>query len=402
MVSRKRGRLGGGDLLRPRSPGLRFAFGCVVLLVTSGLVATGFAVGAGSATVGTVRRSPATATVWGLVGGYSGINLADVYHRGVRAVLVEATWADAEPRPGVFNEAYLQQLLGQVRSFRAMGFKVALNYGLEQAPSWLMALPGAHYVNQFGTEYTAEPVPNLIFDTSLRSYAQAFTDAILRLLGRFVYLVRVGGGYDGELDYPPPASGESPNQYWAYGPAAHAQSPEESWRPCSPTGQARAFLRSYLTALVDFQQWQIRSVRSVYRGDIAVLYPSVGFTAANEQQALSDDLCGRTAIEQTGAIARGWDQAQQVGALSGPGLVVYSTAVDNPAAIGELGRLAADRHLALAGENGGFNGPTAMARAVHEARAWHLTSFFWIRAQQAYCGCNSWATIEDYQHDIAG
>ena len=43
-----------------------------------------------------------------------------------------------------------------------------------------------------------------------------------------------------------------------------------------------------------------------------------------------------------------------------------------------------------------------MSQAVKDARAWHLTSFFWIRAQQAYCKCHGWATIEEYQHDIAG
>jgi hypothetical protein len=373
----------------------RIGLSCAALLVVGGLVLAGVTTG---------KRSTATGTVWGLAGGYAGVSLGDAYRRSVRAVLVEASWATAEPRPGQFDQAYLGQLAAQVRSYRSMGFQVALNYGLQDAPGWLMALPGARYVNQDGTMYTAGPLPDLVFDTSLRSFAQAYTDVILRLLGRSVYLVRVGGGYDGELGYPPPAGGEPANQYWAYGPAAQAGSPEPGWRPCSPghPGQARTFLAWYLNALVGYQQWQIQSVRSVYSGQIAVLYPSVGFSAANEQQALSDNLCGHTAVEQMGAIARGWDQAQQVSALSGPGLVVYSTWADNPAAIDQLGRLAAARHLPLAGENGGFNGVAAMSQAVKDARAWHLTSFFWIRAQQAYCDCHGWATIEEYQHDIAG
>ena len=389
---------------KSRSPGFtgwrsdhwtrRVALGCAVLL----------ALGSLAVFKGNGRTKPTSgSTVWGLAGGYAGVNLADVYHRGVRAVLLEMSWAAAEPGPGRFDNAYLEQVVAQARSYRSMGFKVALNYGLESAPGWLMARPGARYVNQYGTAYTAYPLADLIFDTSLRSFAEAYTDLILRLLGRFVYLVRVGGGFDGELDYPPPVIGESANQYWAYGPTAQAGAPEPGWRPCSENHSgARAFLTWYLASLVDYQQWQIRSVRSVYTGQIAVLYPSIGFTATEEQQALSDSLCGRTAVEQTGAIARGWDQAQQVSATSGPGLVVYSTVVDDSAAIDQLGRLAAAHHLPLAGENGGFNGPAAMKRAVQEARAWHLTSFFWIRAQQAYCNCDGLATIGDYQRDIAG
>ena len=325
----------------------RIGLSCAALLVVGGLVLAGVTTG---------KRPTASGTVWGLAGGYAGVNLGDAHRRSVRAVLVEASWATAEPRPGQFDQAYLGQLAAQVRRYRSMGFQVALNYGLQDAPGWLMALPGARYVNQDGTMYTAGPLPDLVFDTSLRSFAQAYTDVILRLLGRSVYLVRVGGGYDGELGYPPPAGGEPANQYWAYGPAAQAGSPEPGWRPCSPgpPGQARTFLAWYLKALVGYQQWQIRSVRRAYSGQIAVLYPSVGFSAANEQRALSDNLCGHTAVEQTGAIARGWDQAQQVSALSGPGLVVYGTWADNPAAIDQLGRLAAARHLPLAGENGGI------------------------------------------------
>jgi hypothetical protein len=372
----------------------RIALSCVVLLAVNALVACGSTAQA---------RPAAVRTLWGLAGPYAGVNYTDAYRRGVRAVLLEASWAAAEPRPGKFDEAYLGELAAQARRYRSMGFKVALNYGMEEAPSWLMALPGAHYVNQYGTAYTAYPVPDLIFDTSLRPFAQTFTDKILRLLGPLVCLVRVGGGYDGELAYPPPASGESVNQYWSYGPAAQKKAPDPGWRPCSKIpGEARAFLTWYLTSLADYQQWQIQSVRTVYAGQIAVLYPSVGFTAAQERQALSDNLCGHTAVEQTGAFARGWDHAQQVSMLSGPGIVVYSTWTDNPAAIDQLGQLAARQHLPLAGENSGYNTAAEMTRAVQEARAWHLTSFFWIRAQQAYCDCSGLATMEEYQHDIAG
>lgn len=373
---------------------LCITLGCVVLLMVSTLAACG---------VNTKAKPASVSTVWGLAGPYTGVNLANAYRRGVRAVLLEASWAAAEPGPGKFDNAYLAQLVVQARRYRSMGFKVALNYGLESAPGWLMAIPGARYVNQYGTAYTAYPVPDLIFDTSLRSFAQTFTQKILRLLGPFVYLVRVGGGYDGELAYPPPMSGESANQYWAYGSAAQKTAPNPGWRPCSGIyGAARAFLIWYLASLVDYQRWQIHSVRTVYAGQIAVLYPSIGFTSAQEQQAVSDNLCGRTAAEQTTAFSRGWDHAQQVAALSGAGLVVYSTWADNPAAIDQLGRLAAAHHLRLAAENSGYNGPMVMSQTVKEARVWHLTSFFWIRAQQAYCYCDGLATIGDYQHDIAG
>ena len=373
------------------------AFICIFLLGTSVQVSCGATTG--DATGG---RAKNPATIWGLAGPYTGVNLSDAYRRGVRAVLVEASWAAAERSPGRFDHAYLEQLITQVRTYRSMGFKVALNYGLQDAPDWLMKLPGARFVNQYGTAYTDARVPDLIFNTTLRSFAQAYTKKILDLLGPLVYLVRVGGGYQGELDYPPPVSGEPVDQYWAYGPVAQRSAPEPGWRPCTRgrPGTARAFLTWYLASLLDYQQWQIQSVRNVYQGQIAILYPGVGFTAAQERQALSDNLCGRTVAEQAGAFARGLDQADQVSALSGPGLLPYSTGVDNPVDIDQLGQLAAQHHLQLAGENKGFNDAAEMKSAVQGARRWHLTSFFWIRAQQAYCHCNGLATIEDYQYDI--
>lgn len=343
-------------------------------------------------------------TVWGLAGGYAGVNLSNAYQRGVRAVLLEVSWPLAEPGLERFDETYLRQLRAQARRYRSMGFQISLNYGLDAAPGWLMRYQGARYVNQYGASYTADPLPDLIFDKGLRLFAREYTEKILHLLRPFVYMVRVGGGYEGELDYPPSMGGTQVNQYWAYGSSAQRSAPVRGWRPCSSQrpGEARAFLTWYLASLADYQRWQIQTVRSVYRGQIAVLYPSVGFTAGQEHEALEDDLCGRTPIERTGAFARGWDQIQQVGDLSGSGLVVYSTWADNSVAMDRLGELASVHHLRLAGENAGFNGPAAMNRAVAAARAWHFISFFWVRAQQAYCECNGWATIGDYQHDIAG
>lgn len=368
---------------------------CAILLAIAALATLSYAAKA---------TSKSQDTVWGLAGGYAGINLSNAYQRGVRAVLLEVNWALAEPGPERFDETYLRQLKAEAQRYRSIGFQISLNYGLDAAPGWLMRYQGARYVNQYGASYTADPLPDLIFNRRLRPFAQEYTEKILHLLGPFAYMVRVGGGFEGELDYPPSMDGPQVNQYWAYGSAAQKSAPMPGWRPCSSQqpGGARSFLAWYLESLADYQRWQIQTVRSVYRGQIAILYPSVGFTAAQENEALKDDLCGRTPIEKTGAFARGWDQIQQVGDLSGSGLVVYSTWADNPVAMDRLGELASLHHLRLAGENAGLNGPADMNRAVAAARAWHFISFFWVRAQQAYCECNGWATIGDYQHDIEG
>ena len=49
------------------------------------------------------------------------------------------------------------------------------------------------------------------------------------------------------------------------------------------------------------------------------------------------------------------------------------------------------------GENSGRDTPAQLASAVHAARVYRLSAFLWVRAEQAYCRCNGWATIDDFE-----
>lgn len=377
-----------GRQLRRRGRIVRFvALGLLRLLMTAACTAS----------------PAATGPTWGLVGGYGGIDMGNLRQRGVQAVLVEMSWAQAEPTPGAFDNDYLDEIARTVSGYRALGFQVvALNYGLDTAPDWLLSKPDARNANQFGEAYTQELLADRVFATDLRGYAEKYTTVVLKLLGKQVSVVRVGGGHWGELDYPEDiSSDDSAYAYWAFSQPAQQSSPVPGWRPCSPSpqGQAQRFLDWYLDALVDYQNWQVQSVRRNFSGTIAVLYPSVGLTSKNIQDAVADDLCGRDATEQQ--VARGFDHRRQIAGLTDRRVAVWSTWVDNQQAISELAGLDDRYGLQKMGENSGEDDAATMRLSVQAARRYGLSAFFWVRAEQAYCFCRGWATIDQYQRDIS-
>jgi hypothetical protein len=340
---------------------------------------------------------------WAIAGGYGNVGMADLHDRGVRSVMVEMAWREANPGPGVFDDAYLDATEQQVRSYRKTGMTVLLSYGLHEAPAWLLDLPGGRFVDQDGAAYTAEPVPDLVFTRTLRTHAQAYTDRVLTRLGPLVSMVRLGGGHFGELGYPPTDSRERPRRYWAFGPQAFADAPDPTWRPCSPspTGQASRFYDYYLRALQNYQAWQITSVRRTYDGPVAMLYPSIGFTPQQRQTAVARNLCGDTQAERFGAIGGGWDHTGQISALPRKSVTVWCTWTDNTVAADRLAELARRNGLPIAGENSGFDDAQRMRVALANARRLHFSVFLWIRADQAYCRCNGWASIDDYERGIS-
>ena len=91
-----------------------------------------------------------------------------LYTGGVRVVVLEMSWANAEPTDNSFNASYFQSLRNRLAAYRAAGFQVVLNMGMHHAPPWLLAKPNARFVNQDGIRYTASDEPNLIFATTLR------------------------------------------------------------------------------------------------------------------------------------------------------------------------------------------------------------------------------------------
>ncbi len=372
---------------------------CTALLALL-LTACGIAAGAPTAEPG--QPGSAGHPTWGLLGGYRGVDLADAHRRGVQALAVEMSWAEAEPQRGRLDQAYLGAISRQVQDYRRLGFSVVLNYGLHDAPSWVSAIPGSHLVDQKGNRATGEGSVDLVFNPSLRALAAPYTRAVVRLLGASVSTIRVGGGYWGELDYPA-AVGPGPS-YWAYSPAAQAAAPDPGWRPCGPGGQAAAgrFVAFYLGALVDYQNWQIALLRQAgYTGTVAVLYPSVSLTPGDVAASVATGLCGSSPAERSGDLARGFTHQRQVQALPRSGVAAWCTWLENPLAIQRLAAYADAAGVPLMGENSSGNSRADLIRSVLAARRYHLAMFFWARAETAY-GTGPAARISDYQKAIDG
>jgi hypothetical protein len=353
-------------------------------------------------------RAAAGAPLWGIAGPYGSTSLARLHRQGVRVTLLELDWSRAEPREGVFDQAYLAQIRAQLATQRANGMQVVLNYGLHDPPAWLLRKPNALFVDQDGTPYTQQPLANLVFATELRPYAERYTAEVFRVLGQDFLAVRVGGGLRGELSYPSvqeAATGRIRNSYYAFDGAARRTNPVPGWKPCSPSpnNEARRFLSWYLNALTDFQNWQIATVRRHYRGYIAVLYPSWGMRSGDFEKAIATDLCGVSSAELNGEVQRGFDHARHIAGIRDPKAAVWGTWADRAPTIDWLSSLAArhDPPLATFAENSGHDGVAGMRTAVDAARRDRLKAFMWIRLTQAACGCRGYATIDDYARLIS-
>src|SRR6266536_2737442 len=77
---------------------------------------------------------PAGGPLWGLIGPYDQVNLSELHQQGVDVVLLEMSWAAAEPREHYYDERYLSAVRAQRDRFRAAGLKIVLNFGLHHAP----------------------------------------------------------------------------------------------------------------------------------------------------------------------------------------------------------------------------------------------------------------------------
>lgn len=348
----------------------------------------------------------AAAPIWGVAGGYRSEWLPTLKASGMSFALVELRWQDAEPGMDVFDASYLASINAQASALRNAGFSLMLNLGMDYAPSWLLDQPGARFVDQSGHVHTSTNEPNLVFATGYRAYFNRYAARVLATLGTNFVTVRVGGGHWGELTFPREygPDGKVVNSYWAFDRFAAASSPVPGWRPgqLSPNGEARKFLNWYLTSLTNFQNWQVKAIRAVYPGRIAVLYPSWGMRSGDFDRAVATNLSGTSRPEINGEVQSGIDHARQVAALSDPSTAVWCTWADertvdqsNPAPIGELSALAAAKGLPLMGENtGGQVDAAAMARLRDNARDYRMTHVLWIRAATLMSGSSAAGPVD--------
>jgi len=162
-----------------------------------------------------------------------GSNYPDMWSRGLRATTLEFHWRFYEPREGVYNQAYIDRMKQSLIALNAQGWFVQMIPGIQYIPEWVFINhPEFYFVNQYGESYTPDiptrgdyQVINAPFNPAARDLIAGY---IARIFQDFDQTdprlqfdsVRIGGGPQGELRYPPPEWNGHHNSYWAFDSAA--------------------------------------------------------------------------------------------------------------------------------------------------------------------------------------
>lgn len=342
---------------------------------------------------------------------------AELHAAGVTLAQVGVAWNRFEPREGVWDGVYLGEVKAKIEKFRAAKQQIVLDLGVHYTPDWVTAWPNARFVNQYGVAYDAsEPgknVPNVVFNQRVRQAQSVYIARLLRELGGDFHHIRLGGGWYGELHYPPAQFGQQDNCYWAFDAIAQGRVPglATGLRPCPvpdwKPGEASVNHRSaslfaawYLEALANYHDWQIAAVRQSYAGPLAMMYPGWGVRPGQLDNAIAVDLDGSTDAEKNGEIQAGNDFARLVASIRDPNVIVYTTWIDAP--FGDdtsrlpkewtpahwLSYLSAANPLNLAtmGENTGGGDDKALQRSIKPMRDYGLQGLIWAFEPELFDG----------------
>lgn len=342
---------------------------------------------------------------------------SDYKAAGISQVVLSVSWDRFQPSPASLDSAYVARLRADLAAYRQAGLGVVLDLGFQYPPAWLLKLPDARYVNQHGDTFTdARPgmnVANSVFNSSIRTHQAAYLAALFRELGTGWAAVRLGGGWYGELNYPPAVFANQTNCYWAFDPIARGQKPGlpecippcpvPDWKPGTPSpghSSARRFADWYYEALKNYHDWQITTARQFYSGPLHMLYPSWGIRPGQLDAALSTDLAGTTPPEKNGELQRGFDFGRFIAGIRDPQVWVHCTWLDsNPAwsddtaldpvrwsPVKFLASLAR-RHtppLNVSAENTGGGGPPALALTARRIQELNIFSLYWAFAPDLF------------------
>jgi len=222
----------------------------VVLVGAVGMVGSVVAVGGSEAPQGLGPGGKAEITPLALQGRYlfgvindDGLHYDDEWARGVRATTFELQWRLYEPQEGVYDTAYINFMKQSLARLKAQGWYVQLVPGYHYVPDWVFTkYPDVYYVNQYGERYDPDPatlgshrIINAPFNPQARALIAGYIARIFQDFDPSSFdSVRVGGGIQGELRYPPPDWNGHTNAYWAFD--SHAQNPAESGIPAQVVG----------------------------------------------------------------------------------------------------------------------------------------------------------------------
>mgnify|MGYP000480568265 CR=1 FL=1 len=329
---------------------------------------------------------------------------------GIDLVVFDVSWQRFEPKEGEVDPIYLKEVLRALQTFQDLGMEVILDLGMQYPPAWLFEIPQSRYQNQYGDIFIDQRpgmhIANSIFNKRVRMRQNQYIKQLFASLGSDFYAVRLGGGWYGELNYPPNTYEEKDNCYWAFDANAQGKQPGlpegipvcpvPGWVPGrQPVDSARAelFLEWYLSALQNYHDWQIETVRRYYQGDLLMLYPSWGIRPGQAAQAVEGGLSGDTPAEQNGEVQRGFDFARFISGIRDPKVILHTTWADSDPRFGNDDGLdpsgwsplrflssLAEKHplpLRVSGENTGGGGSKIMALCAERSAHYQASIFLW-------------------------
>jgi hypothetical protein len=360
--------------------------------------------------------------LYGVIGNDE-VHLQEEREAGVKAKVFSLSWRLYYPTEGQRDDSYVHRKKEELENLRERGFKVILSLGYHDPPPWVhQNYEDTYYLNQLGERYTGTDSmdngdANLVFNPELRGLVDSYLKDVFSELSTDFYAVRLGGGRYGELIYPPAYYEDESNLYWAYDANAQESADKAGiagWRSedPSPDGEAGRFLEWYLDSLVEYQNWQISTLRESYDGRVMLLYPSWGIRPGQAEEAVATALDGSTPAEQNGEVQRGLDFERQVEAIEDRAVLVTTTWLDADASgdaggdprywspVKYLSSLAKAHPLSLElyGENTGHGDRATMEFSDSQMRRYGLTGMAWYNEEQLFSG--RYATLDDYERVI--
>ena len=354
---------------------------------------------------------------------------------GLSVAMFELDWASFEPEQGVFNNSYIASMEQMLSQYRTNNMLVTLGLGLDDPPSWVYSLPDSYYVNQFGT---ATPGPDMVFSEAVRQAAAGYlTQVAADMPLRNIWAIRLTSGGDDEMLYP--AGGT----FWSFEnsaltgadlPPTMTPDPFPGWRPGNPglsTSQIDQYVTWYVRGLDDVTAWQMQLLNGLgFTGHYQLVTPGSGtrpdvLTQVEEADLPNDGITGVGAVwnryyamlpDKTNVVAYVSSVADESGNNDScqPGDDRFSLtdpALDSWSATRWIARIAAANGLLVAGENPGFESPSAldgsyldpsssgmMADAIRQATTCHFQVFYWAHDQDLWDGTVSFSL---YRQDIA-
>ena len=351
--------------------------------------------------VGTLGTRPATA--------------AQEAENGVDVGMVELRWADWETSPGVYSDAYQQQIVDQIDALHQAGLRVTLGLGLHYTPTWIRDRP---FVDDRGNR---SDQADLVFDARNRAAAEQFLGHAAGVIDfSQLWAVRISSGSRSELMYPQGGT------WWAFSPGALGTGPRPAtvpanpfpdWRPGDVEGLSEADRRRwyqwYLASLADTARWQMRIAQAHgFGGWFQILTPGSGVRPSQREEIIARGL-----PDGLGGEGVDWPEIYDLVSRFGPAgrVVAYVTSVgddsggnrgcestdrtvplddaqaDSWSATRWIARIAAEHGFPVAGENPGYTASPEYQRQYRDESTDGLLATTFRLAQECSFQAVYWA-----------